>query len=257
MPPTLSTLPAEIIYDLADCLSLPELNALLRTSRLFHQQLNHTLHKRGLAATPPMHRHEEGKSDMCLEKHCYNILHAALWMCPSANIVAWHGAGLDTNSCISFTRWTLLHRAVYKNDLEAVSHLLACGANVNAACQYGMTPLHRAVLRLRIELLDPAPSQAAAIYAPSAVASALLRGGADPNCVDRAGETPLHYVVRLFHHGILFSEDGGKIVKMLVEGGAVVDQPDHNGLTPRGLALRNWPQALYRKVFGELEGSAV
>jgi hypothetical protein len=31
MPPTLSTLPAEIIYEIADCLALPELNALLQT----------------------------------------------------------------------------------------------------------------------------------------------------------------------------------------------------------------------------------
>jgi hypothetical protein len=69
MPPTLSTLPAEIIYEIADCLALPELNALLQTSRVFYQQLNHDLHKRGLAMARPTHRHEEGKPDICQEKH--------------------------------------------------------------------------------------------------------------------------------------------------------------------------------------------
>jgi ankyrin repeat protein len=244
MSPTLSTLPADIIYEVADYLSLPELNGLLRTSRLFYQQLNHSLHKRGLAATPPMHRHEEGKSDMCLEKHRYNILHDARWMCHSANIVAWLGAGLDPNSCISCTRWTLLHRAVYTNDLEAVSHLLTCGANVNAACQCGMTPLHIAILRLRDD---------AAIKAASAVVSTLLRGGADLKCVDVDGETPLHYAVSRFSSRAEWAE----IVKMLVERGAVVDQRDLNGRTPRGIALRDWPQPFYRQVFGEIEGSAV
>jgi ankyrin repeat protein len=143
------------------------------------------------------------------------------------------------------------------NDLEAVSHLLTCGANVNAACESGMTPLHHAVFRLRIELLDPAPSQAAAIDAPTAVASALLRGGADPNRADPVGKTPLHYAVDIFPPEMLYRGEMEEIAKALVEGGAVVDQADLNGLTPRGLALRNWPQALYRKVFGELEGSTV
>jgi hypothetical protein len=259
MPPTLSNVPADIIYEIADYLSLPELNAFLRTSRLFYQQLNHDLHKRGLAPIPSTHRHEEGKPYMCQEKHYYNNsfrsrFHATRWMHPSANIVAWLGAGLDPNACASWTRRTLLHRAVDQNDLEAVSHLLACGANVNAACQYGLTPLHRAVSRLKIDLLGPAPSQAAAIYAPSAVASALLRAGADPNRADPVGKTPLHYAVDVFPSEMLYRGEMEEIAKALVEGGAVVDQADLNGHTPSGLALQKCP-SFYAKVFWELEGS--
>jgi hypothetical protein len=108
MPPTLSTLPAEIIYEIADCLALPELNALLQTSRLFYQQLNHTLHKRGLAMARPTHRHQEGKHDFCQEKHVQWFVFSPTpqsarcrlalgfnepWLHPSANIVAWIGLG--------------------------------------------------------------------------------------------------------------------------------------------------------------------
>jgi hypothetical protein len=275
MPPTLNTMPAEIIYELAEYLALPELNALHQTRRLFYQQLNHSLHKRGLAMitmTHPTHRHEEGKPlYMCQEKHYYNLstslplwhrheegkpylcrevhyrnistsLHAtglacpaaarlgdALesnepWLHPSVSIVAWLGAGLDPNACTTRTRRTLLHRAVEMNDEETVTHLLAYGANVNAHCRYGRTPLHLAVSRLN------------GVNTASAVASALLRGGADQNCVDVMGETPLHYAVRLFHCGIRYREEVEENVKILVKGGAVIDQPDHKGLTPRGLA---------------------
>jgi hypothetical protein len=144
MPPTLSTLPAETIYEIADCLALPELNALLQTSRLFYQPLNHDLHKRGLAMARPTHRHdEEGKPDICQEKHLHRSVFSTLqsaryrvewgfhepWLHPSANIVAWIGAGLDPNACITWSRGTLLHRAVWMNDNETVAHLLACGAN--------------------------------------------------------------------------------------------------------------------------------
>jgi hypothetical protein len=71
------------------------------------------------------------------------------------------------------------------------------------------------------------------------------------------GETPLHYAVRLFHCGICYREEVEENVKILVKGGAVVDQPDHKGLTPRGLAPWDWPRPFFREVFGELEGSAV
>jgi ankyrin repeat protein len=262
MPPTLSTLPAEIIYEIADCLALPELNALLQTSRLFYQQLNHTLHKCGLAMARPTHRHQEGKHDFCQEKHvqCFVFsptLQSARyrlalgfnepWLHPSANIVAWLGAGLDPNACITRTRGTLLHRAVEMKDEETVAHLLACGADVNAHTRYGMTPLHFAFLGLK----------AATINAASAVASALLKGGADPKCADDVGETPLHHAVRrcgsLYYKGEV-AETVKKMmeetVKVLVEGGALVGQPDHKGLTPREIALRDWPRPFYRKVFG-------
>jgi hypothetical protein len=176
MPPTLSTLPAEIIYELADHLALPELNALLRASRLFYQQLNHTLHKRGLAMAHPTHRHEEGQRGACWDHApSWEIKPNEPWKCFSANIAAWLAAGLDPNVCISTDRETLLHRAVRMDDNEMVAHLLACGANVNARTQYNRwTPLHLADSAL--------------------VASALLRGGADPNREDSAGKTALWYV---------------------------------------------------------------
>jgi hypothetical protein len=43
----------------------------------------------------------------------------------------------------------------------------------------------------------------------------------------------------------------------MVEGGAVVDQPDHEGFTPGGIALEEWPLPFYLKVFGDLDGSTV
>jgi hypothetical protein len=46
-------------------------------------------------------------------------------------------------------------------------------------------------------------------------------------------------------------------VKTMEKGGAVVDQPDHEGFTPGGIALEEWPLPFYLKVFGGLDDSTV
>jgi hypothetical protein len=127
---------------------------------LFYQQLNHSLHKPGLAMVPPTHRHERKKIFQCWKMHSHStgvhwILNDNPWMRPSANIAAWLGAGLGPNVCVSQFRRTLLHRAAdILKDQEKVSHILACGANVNARSYYGRTPLHCTVLIMKIDPLD-------------------------------------------------------------------------------------------------------
>ena len=48
----------------------------------------------------------------------------------------------------------------------------------------------------------------------------LIEGGADPNCVDADGSTPLYYAT------------GPQVVEYLVENGAEVDKRDGGGATP-------------------------
>ena len=83
--------------------------------------------------------------------------------------------------------------AVCKRDVNLVRRLLAQGADPNAADEYGLAPLHVAVM----------------LASPSLVAL-LLQHGADPNCTTDHGETPLvvlsrlvrniHQVERLLHN---------------------------------------------------------
>jgi len=74
---------------------------------------------------------------------------------------------------------TPLHEAVYADDVEAVTRLIAAGADVKAANRYGVTPLWLASLN----------GSAAAI-------ELLLKAGADANTVLPGGETVLMTAAR-------------------------------------------------------------
>ncbi|MEO7716833.1 MAG: ankyrin repeat domain-containing protein [Capsulimonas sp.] len=78
---------------------------------------------------------------------------------------------------------TALHCACWKGHLEIVATLLAAGAPVdihNKNDHWGTTPLH-----------------AAAHANQAAIAEMLIQHGADPNALDRNGQTPLHHTT--FH----------------------------------------------------------
>lgn len=71
----------------------------------------------------------------------------------------------------------------------------------------------------------PSPSIAAAVMVGSTnmLANALSVNGADPNCTDEAGETPLHAAARMEQESML---------TMLIEAGADVNHQDEEGETP-------------------------
>ena len=84
---------------------------------------------------------------------------------------------------------TALHIAAAAYALEISKELLARGANVRARNRRGAGPLHYAV--------DGAPdSHTWNPTAQQAIVECLIEVGADPNCEDKSGVTPLHRAVR-------------------------------------------------------------
>jgi len=111
--------------------------------------------------------------------------------------------GADVNAQNN-TRITPLMDAVYNNNLESLKILLAHGADVNMVSKYNETALSAALLRTegRADIYGN-------IY--RAIASELLRHGADPNFKDFTGRTLLQTAEK-------FHEDG--LVKELKTHGA-------------------------------------
>jgi ankyrin repeat protein len=99
---------------------------------------------------------------------------------------------------------TALHLAANFSP-EIVRILVERGANVNARCIYGLTPLHHA------------GSLEIAVF--------LVEHGADVNARDKNGRTPLHSVA-------LFNMEDIEIARFLISRGAEVDARDASGRTP-------------------------
>ena len=70
-------------------------------------------------------------------------------------------------------------------------------------------------------------------------ASALLRGGADPNAKDKLGLTPLHHAAK---------QDACETVKVLLRGGADPNVEDKQGLTPLHHAAKQGARETARKT---------
>lgn len=106
-----------------------------------------------------------------------------------------------------------LVRAAQGRHVQLVKLLLENGADVQttAQSQQGDTALHTGALQGGFEMVQ-----------------LLLKHGADPNAVNKQGQTPLHRAI---------AGDGElKTVKLLVESGAKLDIPDKEGVTPVRMA---------------------
>jgi ankyrin repeat protein len=111
---------------------------------------------------------------------------------------------------------TALHVAAAAYGTPAAAQLVAKGAEVRAKNRHGQEPLHYAVLG----------TPGSARWSPSAQTARfrlLLKSGAEPNCVDRGGVTPLHRAVRT---------RCSAAVCTLLECGADPKQVNKNGSTP-------------------------
>lgn len=80
---------------------------------------------------------------------------------------------------------TPLHVAATEGSVEMVEHLLASGANVNAADKRGQTALHQVAWLSR-------PGND---LAHQKMAEVLIRHGADPTLADQQGRTPVHEAI--------------------------------------------------------------
>lgn len=140
------------------------------------------------------------------------------------------GAGCNPN-IPSSSKVTALHLAVDKGDLKLVEKLLRSHANVNAVCNHNTTPLTRALVAKFIntniitELLlagadtcwkmnERSTLHIAVSRCDETVIETFLKRGANPNCQDASGKTPLWIAVE---------ENNIKVVPILVQGGGDVN----------------------------------
>lgn len=155
-------------------------------------------------------------------------------------------AGADPNKPRhGMDRFTPLHMAAWRNDLDAVDALLKMGAD--AARRTWLTPIDWAGGRDVIEALvraggDPnarcpgtgqTPLYRRACRCLPEPIGTLLDAGADSNARDVQGRTPLHHVTLGHRRG-----DVAKAVILLLEAGADPESPDGNGDTALSLAKR-------------------
>jgi ankyrin repeat protein len=112
--------------------------------------------------------------------------------------------------------WTLLHLAAFHGDYRTSELLVEAGADVNAVCESGTTPLHKATV------IGSEGSEK--------VVELLIAHGAKVNVEDQGGNTPLHESAwRGYEH----------IVTLLLSHGADVNARDRLGKTPLDLAVAN------------------
>jgi ankyrin repeat protein len=103
-------------------------------------------------------------------------------------------------------------------DIEALKWLLSAGADPDATDGFTKKrALHFAVLGMEVEATHDWPVAIAL----------LLKAGADPNCCDNNGSTPLMHACCGGH---------ANVVQLLIQGGAVLDTRDDMGMTVYMLA---------------------
>ncbi|WP_250294742.1 ankyrin repeat domain-containing protein [Wolbachia endosymbiont of Oedothorax gibbosus] len=133
-----------------------------------------------------------------------------------------------------------LFLAVKNNDIGRVSALIAGGANVNIADEYGYTPLHVAVMHGHIDVVNILMASKANVdamdktykYTPLywaarngyiEIVKVLIAGKASVNTANKYGYTPLHEAAQ---NGYI------EIVGILILGKADVNTADEYGYTP-------------------------
>jgi ankyrin repeat protein len=107
--------------------------------------------------------------------------------------------------------WSLLHYAVYYNQIDAVKFLSEKGANVNITDAQGYTPLLFALE-----------------YNNKDIINVLVDSGANMNILNNRGDTPLSYALHYRYFNIL---------ELLLEKGADVNFADARGNTLLALAV--------------------
>jgi ankyrin repeat protein len=123
---------------------------------------------------------------------------------------------------------TELHAGAYNGDLERVQRCIATADNVNLLDSQGFSPLHWCALR---GLIGDEQHH---------VAEALIRAGADPNCLTSSGDSALVWAV-----------DSGNIllVELLIRNGADVNLVAN--VTPLMAAARNGNEDLVELLVRE------
>jgi len=123
---------------------------------------------------------------------------------------------------------------------DVVEYLISVGAEPDSVDNSGVTPLHRAVRTRSL-----------------AAARALLDGGASPRQPNKSGSTPLHLAVqttgRTGSGTRQAHEQQAAIVRLLLERGARVADPDGHGKAVNQAATSEWIRSLLIEANGGSE----
>lgn len=162
--------------------------------------------------------------------------------------------GIDVNKRDDAGRTALYFSVRSGKNLDVVKELIKKGANINAAEEYGYTPLHAAALNDKGDFIFALVDAGAFINArnvnaltPLHLASegspfswgksnlaairALIAVGADLNVSDSNGDTPLHRVA------FFVTTEAASAMQLLIEAGADVNTINKYGNTPLQAAI--------------------
>ena len=142
----------------------------------------------------------------------------------------------DMDEAVDHRGDTALGWAAYRGHLTIVEGLLAAGADMNKANDWGGTPLHRAAEKGHIEIAQAlidvgadtskadvwgwTPLNTAAYGGHIEIAQALIDAGADMNKANDDGNTPLNTATNEGHI---------EIVQALIDAGADMNKADDHG----------------------------
>lgn len=117
----------------------------------------------------------------------------------------------------------LMCLAAARGDKDSAAWLLANRVNMNELCSWGKAR-GKQVFGFKPPSGKSSPLFAAAFHGQGAMVKYLLDLGADPNLLNRKGQSPLHVVAQ--------NIDMAVTIEALVGAGAEIDATDKKGLTP-------------------------
>lgn len=119
----------------------------------------------------------------------------------------------------------LLSYSSSKESNEIIEYLIENGANVNAVTEFGETPLHiasKVYMKVNLNIYE-----------------SLIKHGADVNArCKEDGATPLCIVARYPDDG--YPEAAIKIIELLTNNGAKINEVDNNGATPLSIFIQTY-----------------
>ena len=150
---------------------------------------------------------------------------------------------ITPNSSMSSTmKDTLLRAYATQGDMEQIKQMIAMGANINCADEWGRTPLFNAAAYGHsdcVKLLLESGADIAATDSVLAIAAGsgnpecvriLIEAGADVNLTSEDKWTPLHFAAFNGHC---------ECVKLLIDKGAKINSRDIDGETPLSKAYQS------------------